>query len=119
MKKSGGPVNIERKGLVKTLDQWGPEFKIRFDIKLKQDLPKSWLNFLHLTTGENCCGGGSRLPGIWFRNANVKGKFGNTMMVATSFQKNRKQRRMHTSEDQLESPALQTVGNTLSHPGQT
>jgi len=91
LKKSGGPVNIERKGLVKTLDQWGPEFKIRFDIKLKQDLPKSWLNFLHLTTGENCCGGGSRLPGIWFRNANVKGKFGNTMMVAQTFQKGRRQ----------------------------
>merc|ERR1719450_1472139 len=64
--KTGLPVdriiNVEKNTLVKTLDQWGPDFNIT------QELPKDeWLNFIHLTTGLNCCNAGSRLPGVWFR----------------------------------------------------
>ena len=34
--------------------------------------PVGWHNILHLTTGGNCCGAGSRIPGVWLNSRNGK-----------------------------------------------
>ena len=55
--------NIEANQLVETFSNWGPDFNINFDIIVDQ-VPKGWHNLLHLTTGADCCGKGTRVPGV-------------------------------------------------------
>ena len=55
-----------RKGnLLKTLETWGPQFTLRFDVKIPSRFPLGWFNLLHLTATDNsCCGPGDRLPSV-------------------------------------------------------
>ena len=42
---------IQKNNLVQTLDTWGPDFNIKFDMRIVK-LPTGWLNILHYTTEE-------------------------------------------------------------------
>ena len=47
---------------------WSDEFKIEYDVIVNKELPGTWKNLFHLTTGEN--GGlGGRIPGIFVNPA--------------------------------------------------
>ena len=50
---------IEQNNLVQTLDTWGPDFNIKFDMRIVK-LPTGWHNILHYTTGGNQ----NRIPGL-------------------------------------------------------
>merc|ERR1712157_282095 len=51
---------IQRNNLVQTLDTWGPDFNIKFDMRIVK-LPTGWHNILHFTTGGDKVG----IPGLW------------------------------------------------------
>jgi len=47
------------------------DFEIGLDIKPTTGIVQGWSNILHFTaTNTNCCGYGSRIPGVWFRPGN-------------------------------------------------
>merc|ERR1711974_232350 len=54
----------KRGNLVKTFESWGPVYQIMFNIKVI-NLPWRRLNFLHFTTGKNCCEKGTRVPAVF------------------------------------------------------
>ena len=63
---------VSRKSnLVKTISKFGPDFTITFEMKLTK-LPNKWFNVLHLTTGKNCCGAGTRIPIVFLYSSNRK-----------------------------------------------
>jgi len=65
----------EKAVLIKTYKQWGPNFHIRFEIKIKPNIsPKisPWHNVLHFTTGHNFETRGSRIPGVWLYPSDSK-----------------------------------------------
>ena len=48
---------------VETIHQWGPEFKVSFDLKIMKLGGDAYKNIFHFTsTGNNCCNIGDRLP---------------------------------------------------------
>ena len=55
-----GTVQIQKNNLVQTLDTWGPDFNIKFDMRIVK-LPTGWHNILHFTTGGDKVG----IPGLW------------------------------------------------------
>ena len=57
--------------LVKTFSKFGPDFTITFEMKITKK-PVGWTNILHLTTGKDCCGAGTRIPGVWLNSRNGK-----------------------------------------------
>ena len=48
--------------------EWGPNFWVEMTIKINKP-PAEWSfrshRILQVTTGQNCCGVGSRIPGVW------------------------------------------------------
>ena len=48
--------------------EWGPNFLVDMTIKINKP-PAKWSfrshRILQVTTGQNCCGVGSRIPGVW------------------------------------------------------
>ena len=63
--------DIRKCNLVETISNFGPDFTITFNMKITK-LPYGWHNILHLTTGSNCCGLGSRIPAVWLNSRNGK-----------------------------------------------
>ena len=63
--------DIRKCNLVETISNFGPDFTITFNMKITK-LPYGWHNILHLTTGSNCCGLGSRIPAAWLNSRNGK-----------------------------------------------
>ena len=49
-------------------EEWGPNFWVEMTIKINKP-PEKWSfrshRILQVTTGQNCCGVGSRIPGVW------------------------------------------------------
>ena len=43
---------------------WSDEFKIKFDVIVTSEPTEDWNNVLHVTTGNNCCGLGERIPSV-------------------------------------------------------
>ena len=58
-----GTKQIRKNNLVQPLDTWGPDFNIKFDIRIVK-LPTGWHNILHYTTGGNQ----NRIPGLWLNS---------------------------------------------------
>ena len=54
-------MNIKKDQLIHTFPEWGPKYKVEFDITVwKQD--GHLKNVAHFTTDENCCSHGQRIP---------------------------------------------------------
>lgn len=54
--------------LVPTPPSWRLDVQINFTITPGPTINRQWTNIMHFTgTGSDCCGDGSRIPGIWFR----------------------------------------------------
>ena len=58
---------VKKNNLVTTIDKWGPNFNIKFSLKILKK-PTDWYNLLHLTTGEDCCQKGTRTPAIFLNS---------------------------------------------------
>ena len=41
---------------------WSDEFTIEFDVIVTSELTDTWHNIFHVTTGDNCCKLGDRIP---------------------------------------------------------
>jgi len=67
--------HLYRNNLFKTLDTWGPNFNIKFDIVLNKN--PDWSSVIHLTTYNGNCWKhkGCRLPGVWLTTRNSKPNF--------------------------------------------
>ena len=66
----------EKGNLVKTYRNWGHNFHIGFEIKIKPNISTNvsrWHNVLHFTTGRNFETRGSRIPGVWLYPPDRKG----------------------------------------------
>ena len=55
----------EKGQIIQTFEKWGSTFKVEFDITANRALAGGFTNVLHLTTGENCCGNGQRIPSVF------------------------------------------------------
>ena len=55
-----GTSQIQENRLVQTIDTWGPDFNIKFDMRIVK-LPNGYHNILHYTTGGNA----NRIPALW------------------------------------------------------
>ena len=58
------------------------DYTVSFELTPNSDTVAEWANVLHFSaTGENCCGYGDRIPGIWFyantRRLHVRDGHGN------------------------------------------
>ena len=75
-----GTVQIQKNNLVQTLDTWGPDFNIKFDMRIVK-LPTGWHNILHYTTGGNQ----NRIPGLGglCRKENSSQSFGGRLSVCS------------------------------------
>ena len=62
---------VRKSNLVKTFSKFGPDFTIMFEMKITK-MPVGWYNVLHLTTGANCCGAGTRNPAVMLSSRNGK-----------------------------------------------
>ena len=62
---------------MKTFDQWGPNFKISFEVYLnKEPTDNKWYNVYWMTaTGVNSLGPGDRVSGFWFHREGGKWQF--------------------------------------------
>ena len=49
---------------------WSDEFTIEFDVMVTSELTDTWHNIFHVTTGDDCCELGQRIPGVWANKAN-------------------------------------------------
>ena len=48
---------------IETISEWGPEFKISFEVKILNLGDDAYTNIFHFTsTGNNCCNIGDRIP---------------------------------------------------------
>jgi len=58
--------------LLAVIPEWGPNFRISFDLKVTSfDHAGPWANVFHFTaTGGNCCSPGDRVPALWTNNGN-------------------------------------------------
>ena len=74
--------NVVRKNyMFKTFDQWGPDFDIKFDMKVLRNPQTEWVNIMHFTTRSDCkdsaprsnCGKGTRVPGLWLHYNKYEG----------------------------------------------
>ena len=79
---------VKKNNLVKTFSKWGPDFAIQFEFKILKR-PAEWHSLLHLTTGENCCEKGSRIPGI-FLNSDGQGTYMYLTIAMTGREKTKK-----------------------------
>ena len=79
---------VKKNNLVKTFSKWGPDFAIQFEFKILKR-PAEWHSVLHLTTGENCCNKGSRIPGI-FLNSDGQGTYMYLTIAMTGKEKTKK-----------------------------
>ena len=61
----------ERGQIIQTFEKWGSTFKVEFDI-MANKAKTGYTNVLHLTTGEDCCGNGQRIPSVYI---NQHGEF--------------------------------------------
>ena len=67
--------------MFKTFDQWGPDFDIKFDIKVLRNPQTEWVNVMHFTTRSDCvdsapgsnCGKGTRVPALWLHYNKYEG----------------------------------------------
>ena len=48
---------------------WSDEFTIEFDVIVTSELTDTWHNIFHVTTGDNCCKLGDRIPAVWANKA--------------------------------------------------
>ena len=62
---------VGKSNLVKTFSKFGPDFTITFEMKITK-MPVGWYNVLHLTTGADCCGAGTRNPAVMLSSRNGK-----------------------------------------------
>ena len=65
-----GNVTIERNRLVGSFPQWGPIFRVTFDLKIESEtkLPNCWMQVLRVTdmeTDNDAQVPGNRVPGVW------------------------------------------------------
>ena len=54
-----GTLLIQKNNLLQTLDTWGPDFNIKFDMTIVK-LPTAWHNIFHFTTGDHIS-----ILGLW------------------------------------------------------
>merc|ERR1712157_311165 len=57
--------------LAKMFESWGQNYQIMFNIKVT-NLPGRKLNFMHFTTGKDCCEKGTRVPAVFLDQKNGK-----------------------------------------------
>lgn len=61
---------MSKNNLAWSSPNWSDEFKVEFDLIINKQIPGSWKNLLHMTTGEN--GGASgRIPAIFLINDEI------------------------------------------------
>jgi len=67
-------VSAEKAKLLAVIPEWGPNFRITFDLKVtsfSHTGEGEWANVFHFTaTGDDCCSPGDRVPGLWTNNRN-------------------------------------------------
>ena len=71
-------IDVSKGLVVRTIDRWGPNYKIGFDFKVVNSIGSGYHNLLHLTETDNQKPGfkkGGRIPGIWFVNESKRLKF--------------------------------------------
>jgi len=60
--------------LLAVIPEWGPNFRITFDLKVtsfSHTGEGEWANVFHFTaTGDDCCSPGDRVPGLWTNKRN-------------------------------------------------
>merc|ERR1712037_920353 len=65
-KMLGGTGNIKKGTKLKSMNI-PLDYEIGLDITPNNKIEKNWANIVHFTaTGKDCCGYGSRIPGVWF-----------------------------------------------------
>ena len=72
---------MKKNYLFKTFDRWGPDFDIKFDMKVLRSPKSEWTNIMHFTTRSDCvdsapgsnCGKGTRVPGLWLHYNKYEG----------------------------------------------
>ena len=65
-----GDVALSKNNLAWSSPNWSDEFKVEFDLIINKQIPGTWKNLLHMTTGEN--GGASgRIPAIFLINNEI------------------------------------------------
>merc|ERR1712222_288854 len=62
----GGTGNVKKNTKLKNMDI-PLDYEVGLDITPNNKIEKNWANIVHFTaTGKDCCGYGSRIPGVWF-----------------------------------------------------
>ena len=54
-------LNIKKDQLIHTFQEWGPKYKVEFDITVWKQYG-NWQNVFHFTTDGDCCNLGQRIP---------------------------------------------------------
>ena len=62
-------VPLLKNDLVWSTNYWGRQFKVTFDVKVTNDLQKTWHNILHITQGSKDGQYGDQIPAIWANKA--------------------------------------------------
>jgi len=63
------PINVKKGQLLAVIPEWGPNFRVSFDLKI-HSMGDAWANVFHFTaTGKDCCAVGDRTPALWTSGA--------------------------------------------------
>lgn len=57
-----------RNNMVSVIPRLSKTFSVRFEVNPKY-FQTGWTNVIHLSTGDNCCNHGDRVPAVWFHGA--------------------------------------------------
>ena len=60
-------LNIKKDQLIHTFQEWGPKYKVEFDITVWKQYG-NWQNVFHFTTDGDCCNHGQRIPFLRVRS---------------------------------------------------
>ena len=60
----------KRNNLLATIPKLSKSYHVAFEFK-PTTFESGWTNIIHLTTGESCCGEGSRIPAVWFHSSST------------------------------------------------
>ena len=63
---------IKKNDLLTTLPKWGPTWRVQFELTVHSYPPEdTYVGVLALTTGDNCCDVGDRIPTIQLHNDQI------------------------------------------------
>ena len=66
-----GETQVTKNNLLTTIPNWGPTWKITFELLIKSFPTTTEASILHFTTGNRCCDVGDRIPFLQIYNKDV------------------------------------------------